>query len=204
MKKLFFVLTIIFGLLTGAAFAQAISSETLDELKARIDTLREKISNAQLVINESKPRIGELEYMIENAGPIAEKMVADLQELVEQYKTGSDIERSLQKAKDDIKINIDRFREGSEVQQRAAERLRGSLKTFEDIDDRRDQLVGRAMAEVRSLSARRDDIEAIVIAEAYEELAGVYEGMLNGFETTVVEAEGISQAISDVSGLPRE
>lgn len=186
------------------ANAQVINKDTLSSLQERVRALQDSIEASNIVIEESRPRIQELEYIRDNATEITEKMISDMQNMVDTFKAGSEYHESIQTAKVDIQERVDKYREGTKNQKLAAAKLGERLADFDAIDDRRDALVGRALASIRGLEIQREDLEALLIVEVYDEMAIVFTEMLDGFEDTVNEAEAMNAALINASGAEPE
>lgn len=190
--------------LAAPAQAQLIADETVQTLSQQVAALRETLSTTTEMVTSNQERVNELEYVAQNASAVTDEMMADMQALIDAFNTESDYFATIQAAKIDIKTKIDEFREGTDAQKRAAEILRERLAEFETIDDRRDDLVGRAMAVHRNLAVQKLDLEALLIVEAYTEMSKLFTQMLDEVEVAVEEAEQVNDSLTDAAGLDRQ
>lgn len=190
--------------LGSGAFAQALQPDTVTGLASQVSALRASLDDSKAFIEAQRPRVEELEYIRDNSAQITDEMIADLQEQIDFYKAGSEYHTSIQTAKTDLQARIDKWSQGSDAQKRAAEILTGTLGEFDALDVRRDDLVGRALSAKGGLELARDDIEALLVVEAYQELSVIFTDMLDSFEQNVSDAEALNSALIDVSGIPDE
>ncbi|MEC9434741.1 MAG: hypothetical protein VYD87_17695 [Pseudomonadota bacterium] len=182
----------------------ALSTETVSQLMERVDSLKARVATSGQLVEESRPLVLEKEKAITEAPQIADKMIADLEAYVDQLKTGSEIYESIQRSGLEIQTYIDKFREGTDVQKQAAEALRVSLESIRESDARRDELVGKALAEIRKLKASKDDIVALMVVKDAQALASLYKTMIDDFETTVDEVSSFNKDLAKAAGVPTE
>ena len=180
----------------------AIDPATVAELQQKITDLEVQLSGAKEFVASRGPDILELSDKIENADADTQKIIDDLKALVDEFKTGSDIQMAVQNSMQDVKGYIDQFRAGTEAQQAAAASLTETLGTMEAIDDRRNDLVGKALAEIRRLEAMKGDLVALRIAGAFAEMASLYDEMVAQFEATVDETIEVSDSLENLTLLP--
>lgn len=193
------------ALCATAPSAQGLAEVTISTLSQQVEVLRTQLGASLVVIADNRQRVDEIDYIIANAPAVTEQMIADLQTLVDSFSTESAYYQSIQSAREDIGARIDRYRASpSEIQKQAAETLAIRLEEFEAIDQRRDELVGRALASMRGLSISKDDLEALIVVEAYTDLRDVFTEMLDSYEQAVVEAEGMNTQLSDAAGIEVE
>ena len=180
----------------------AISPETVEELHEKITTLQTQLQGAQEFISARKPDLLDLKAKIDNADEDMEKIIGDLKSLVDKFKTGSEIQVAVQSSMQDVKRYIDEFRAGSAAQQTAAESLKASLASMDETDAKRDDLVERALREIRRLEAMKSDLVALRIAGAFQEMANLYDRMVSEFEATVNQTMDVSDSIEGITRLP--
>lgn len=193
------------SLLSAPVHSQRFDQETISQMAEQVAALQASIADSKMMIEESRSRIEENEYIIENAATIAGEMITDLGEQIDYYKAGSEFHQSLEKAKADLQDRITRWgADESAAKQKAAKMLGEVLTDFEAIDDRRDDLVNRALIAKSGLEITKDDIEVLLVVEAYDDLRTTFNDMLNTFDTTVVGAEQLNADLSEQAGLPVE
>ena len=180
----------------------AISPETVAELHEKITALQTQLQGAQEFISTRQPELLELKAKIDNADEDMEKIIGDLRSLVDKFKTGSEIQVAVQSSMQDVKRYIDEFRAGSAAQQTAAESLKVSLASMDETDAKRDDLVERALREIRRLEAMKSDLVALRIAGAFQEMADLYDRMVSEFEATVNQTIDVSDSIEGITRLP--
>ena len=180
----------------------AISPETVEELHEKITALETQLQGAQAFVSARQPELLELKDKIDNADEDMQIIIGDLRSLVDKFKTGSEIQVAVQSSMQDVKRYIDEFRAGSEAQQTAAESLKVSLASMEETDDKRDDLVERALREIRRLEAMKSDLVALRIAGAFKEMADLYDTMVSEFEATVNQTIDVSDSIEGITQLP--
>lgn len=180
----------------------AISPETITELQLKISELETRLTDAKGFVAERKPDLIDLQAKITNADDDTQKIIDELNALVDQFKTGSDIQVAVEASMQDVKGYIDKFRAGSPAQQAAAQSLTTSLESMEATDGKRNEVVGNALAQVRKLEAMKGDLVALRIAGAFEDMAKLYDEMVSEFETTVDQTIDVSDAIESLTVLP--
>ena len=185
----------------GFAQAQGIAPETVTKLAEEVAALRTQIAASNEFASKGADILTKQKALIDNAPADTEKMIADLESLIDKFKVGSPTANLVQQSMQDMKLQIDKFRAGSEVQKKAADKIRDALASVEASDKDRDRLVGEAMAAVTKLRASKDDLIALQIAGAYTEMADVYRGMLNDFSATVDGANNVVDGISRATGM---
>jgi chromosome segregation ATPase len=197
-------LIILPGLLLGSpAGAQgAISKETIDRLEREVAQLRQQVTAANAFVKDKSELLKNQEKAAANAPEDTDKMIRDLEALVDVFKAGGDISNTVQKAMQEIKVYIDRYREGSPVQKQATKSLMESLANFQASDANRDKHVGDALAAIRKLKAQRDDLIALRIAGSYQAMAQTYAEMISTFGTTVTAAGGVVKSIEQAANIP--
>lgn len=200
MKSFFSAAAILISLtLSGGAQAQLFEEETVTALNEQVETLRTQLANVNDFLETNRSKVAEQEFLIQNAPGLAQQIIDDLNTMIAAFDTESDYYASIQFAKKDIRAKIDQYRASqSEVQQKAAEKLREQLQKFEEIDTRRDALIGRALAATRSLDIQKEDLEALIIVKAYTELGNVFTQMLDEVENAVAEAEKMNEDLTKV------
>lgn len=191
-----------------AVFAQdlianpAISPETVEELQAKIADLEAKLADAKDFVGTRKPDLLELKDKIANADEDTKKIIDDLTALVDQFKTGSEIQVAVRDSMEDVKGFIDQFRAGTEAQQKAADSLTETLASMEATDAKRNELVGKALSEIRRLESMKGDLVALRIAGSFKEMAVLYDTMVAEFEATVDQTIAVSDSIESMTLLP--
>ena len=203
------ILTIAFTLFSSLAWAQqqiilnpAINPETVAELQQKITDLETQLSGAKDFVASRKPDLLDQQARIENADSDTQKIIDDLYGLVDEFKTGSEIQLAVQKSMQDVKTYIDDFRAGSPAQQAAAASLSDTLERMEATDANRNDLVGRALSEIRRLEAMKGDLVALRIAGAFKEMADLYDQMVAQFESTVDETIELSDSLENLTQMP--
>lgn len=199
-----FGLIALFGVLWGSpAGAQgAISKETIDRLEREVAQLRQKVTEANAFVKDKTVVLKDLEKAVATAPEDTDKMIRDLESLVDVFKAGGDVASTIQKAMQEIKVYIDRYREGSPAQKQATKSLQESLASFQTSDGNRDKHVGEALAAIRKLKAQRDDLIALRIAGSYRAMAETYEQMITTFGQTVGAASGVVRSIEQAANIP--
>ena len=198
----------LFLILNSSAQAQvlitnpAINPETVAELHDKITALQTQIKEAQDFVSARQPDLLDLKAKIDNADEDMQKIISDLRIFVDEFKTGSEIQVAVQSSMQDVKRYIDEFRAGSDAQKAAAESLKISLASMEETDAKRDDLVGKALLEIRRLEAKKSDLVALRIAGAFEEMADLYDTMVSEFEVTVNQTIDVSDSIEGIIRLP--
>ena len=180
----------------------AISPETVAELHEKITALQTQLLGAQEFVSSRQPDLLDLKAKIDNADEDMQKIISDLRNLVDTFRTGSEIQIAVQSSMQDVKRYIDEFRAGSEAQQTAAESLKVSLASMDETDAKRDDLVEKALREIRRLEAMKSDLVALRIAGAFEEMADLYDSMVSEFEATVNQTIDVSDSIEGITRLP--
>ena len=204
MKKIIAVVGVLLAL-SGPGFAQSVFQETQEQLKTQLDELKTQLAeSSKFVMEEAEPRLLEQAELIKSAPADTERMIADLEALVDKFKAGSDIYLTVQDSIDNASEYYDKYREGSEAQKRAAEIILASKKSLEKSDARRDAVVGEAMAAITMLKVHKEDLIAFQIASAYEEMAEVYRDMLNSFEATVTSSVELADDLARAAQIAPE
>jgi Rad3-related DNA helicase len=191
-------------LFVSAAGAQAISKETLDRLANEIKQLQDQVNAANALVDQKAAELAQQEKVIERAPEDTDKMINDLENLINKFKAGSPLANSAQKAIEEIKVLIDKFREGSDNEKLAAASLRETLQRFQNDDANRDDIVGRGMAAVRNLRSRKDDLTALRIAGAYRRMQEVYGEMISTARTTVDQADRVVKSFGLTANVPSQ
>lgn len=202
------VIGLIVALATAPAFAQetivnpAINPETIAALQQKIASLETQLGEAKEFVSARKPELIDLSTKIENADADTQRIIDDLKALVDEFKTGSDIQMAVERSMQDVKAYIDEFRAGSEAQQAAAAQLRDALVSMEETDADRNELVGKALTEIRRLEAMKKDLVALRIAGAFVAMAELYDKMVQEFEVTVNATIDVSNSLENITQLP--
>ena len=191
--------------ISSPVYAQSVFQETQDELRAQLDELKVQLAESSKFINdEAEPRLMEQAALIKSAPEDTERMIADLEALVDKFKAGSDIYQTIQESIGNASEFYDKYREGSAAQKRAAEIILASKQSLEESDGQRDELVGQAMAAVSMLRAHKEDLVALQIAGAYEEMADIYRNMIDSFEATVTNSVAVADSIAAAADIEAE
>lgn len=202
------VIGLMVALATAPAFAQetivnpAINPETIAALQQKIASLETQLGEAKEFVSARKPELIDLSTKIENADADTQRIIDDLKALVDEFKTGSDIQMAVERSMQDVKAYIDEFRAGSEAQQAAAAQLRDALVSMEETDADRNELVGKALTEIRRLEAMKKDLVALRIAGAFVAMAELYDKMVQEFEVTVNATIDVSNSLENITQLP--
>lgn len=185
--------------------AQTIFQETQDQLRLQLDDLKVQLAeSSRFVTEEAEPRLLEQAALIKSAPEDTDRMIADLEALVDKFKAGSEINLTVQESIVNASEFYDKYREGTEAQQRAAEIILASRQSLEESDGRRDELVGEAMAAISMLKVHKEDLVALQIAGAYEEMADIYRSMIDSFESTVTSSVAVADSIAKAADIPTE
>lgn len=199
---------LLLALATAPAQAQqtvinpAIDPGTVATLQQKIVDLEVQLTSAKDFVASRKPELLTLSEKIENADADTQKIIDDLKALVDEFKTGSDIQSAVQASMQDVKVYIDEFRAGTPSQQAAAASLLETLQGMERTDARRNDLVGKALAEIRRLEAMKRDLVAHRIAGAFKEMEDLYDAMVTEFEATVDQTIEVSDLLESLTELP--
>ncbi|MEM7439424.1 MAG: hypothetical protein AAF393_07485 [Pseudomonadota bacterium] len=180
----------------------AIDADRVAALTQKISDLEEQLAAAKEFVGTRKTEVVELSDKIKNADADTQRIIDDLKALVEEFKTGSEIQLAVEGSMQDVKGYIDKFRAGTAAQQAAAASLQESLGSMEETDAKRNDLVGKALSEIRRLEANKEDLVALRIAGAFGEMAKIYDQMVAEFEATVNQTIEVSDSIESMTQLP--
>lgn len=186
----------------GVMANPAISAETVAQLQAKIAELEVQMTSAKDFVGTRKPELLELGAKVANADADTQKIIDDLTALANEFKTGSEIQLAVEKSMQDVKAYIDQFRAGTAAQQAAAASLTETLTQMEVTDQSRNDLVGKALTEIRRLEAMKGDLVALRIAGAYAEMGALYDQMVAEFGATVDATIAVSNALESATTLP--
>ncbi len=180
----------------------AINPETFAQLQGKIAELEKRLAGAKEFVDKRKPELLQLKDKIDNADADTQKVIDDLNALVNEFKTGSEIQLAVEKSMQDVRGYIDKFRAGSAAQQAAAASLTETLATMEKADARRNDQVGKALTEIRRLEAMKGDLIAFRIAGAFAEMGALYDEMIDEFGTAIDATKAVSDALQSATTLP--
>ena len=180
----------------------AINPETFAQLQGKIAELEKRLAGAKEFVEKRKPELLQLKDKIDNADADTQKVIDDLNALVNEFKTGSEIQLAVEKSMQDVRGYIDKFRAGSAAQQAAAASLTETLATMEKADARRNDQVGKALTEIRRLEAMKGDLIAFRIAGAFAEMGALYDEMIDEFGTAIDATKAVSDALQSATTLP--
>jgi chromosome segregation ATPase len=180
----------------------AINAETVAELQTKIAALEARIIATKVFVNSRKPDVLKLSEKIANADEDTQKIIDELNALVNEFKTGSEIQLAVEKSMQDVRLYIDKFRAGTAAQQAAAASLTETLTKMEATDASRNKQVGEALKEIRRLEAMKGDLVALKIAGSFAEMAALYDGMVKEFGVTLAETADLANALESVTMLP--
>ena len=180
----------------------AINAETVAELQTKIAALEARIIATGAFVNSRKPDVLKLSEKIANADEDTQKIIDELNALVNEFKTGSEIQLAVEKSMQDVRLYIDKFRAGTAAQQAAAASLTETLTKMEATDASRNKQVGEALKEIRRLEAMKGDLVALKIAGSFAEMAALYDGMVKEFGVTLAETADLANALESVTMLP--
>lgn len=171
--------------------AQVVSNEILAQLSKQLKELEEQVNKSNSFVDAKSKELNQQRSIAQTAPEATDKMITDLEALINKLKAGSEVATTVQTLMTEIKVEIDKYREGSDVQKQLATTLRVALETFNKNDSERDAIVGRGLAAVRILRSRREDLIALRKVGAYQEMAKIYGDMIGMARTTINSAEGV-------------
>tara|TARA_B110000503_G_scaffold141828_1_gene236552 strand:- start:824 stop:1468 length:645 start_codon:yes stop_codon:yes gene_type:complete len=180
----------------------AIEMSTIEALQQQIVDLEVQLAVSTEFVKSRSPGILELRDKIQNADADTQRIIDDLRALADQFKTGSAIQVVIRDSMEDVKGYIDEFRAGSAAQQAATASLQATLDNMQAVDQRRNDAVGQALAEIRRLKEMKDDLVALRIAGAFNEMETLYDEMVAQFETTVIATKALSDNLESLTVLP--
>ena len=180
----------------------AIEMSTIEALQQQIVDLEVQLAVSTEFVKSRSPGILELRDKIQNADADTQRIIDDLRALADQFKTGSAIQVVIRDSMEDVKGYIDEFRAGSAAQQAATASLQATLDNMQAVDQRRNDAVGQALAEIRRLEEMKDDLVALRIAGAFNEMETLYDEMVAQFETTVIATKALSDNLESLTVLP--
>jgi chromosome segregation ATPase len=183
-----------------------VSPEIITALEARVAALKERIEASGALIASKRRQVETIEKNIATAAQDTELLIAKFKEMAAEFQTGGATHKSMTNALTEIEKYILEFKEGTPTERNVAKGLEASRDNIKNADARRNDLLEKALAEIRKLEANKRDIRALIIGRKYKELAEVYTEMLNGFEAVVNEAtavnSGIDTAAKNLGGRP--
>lgn len=180
----------------------AIEVSTIEALQQQIANLESQLANSTEFVNSRRSNLLDLRDKIENADADTQRIINDLNALADQFKTGSEIQVAIRDSMEDVEAYIDEFRAGSAAQQAAAAQLQRTLENMRAVDERRNEAVGQALTEIRRLEEMKDDLVALRIAGAFEEMGTLYDEMVTQFETTVSDTAALADNLESLTVLP--
>lgn len=203
--KLLLLLCFFFSSAALANISGAVGKETVNSLAKQVEELQKQIESTNSFIEDSRARVNELTDLTKNPEEFTEKLIAEMDQMINSFQTGSEYALTINNAITGIQGKIEEYGSStSEFRKKMAKELGVTLSDFNNINQRRDNLVARAINEKDRLKVRRKDLEAAITVSAYKHMRDIFTAMLDGVESSVNKAKEMNDAVLLASGLDRQ